>query len=448
MGDDRGFQKHEPALSLDYFSYDALLAEIRLRRAREDFNTQRSLTAEGSLRSKANKFTKFNQNKQQGLKTDAKKEPTPPHLEATMKLNKLLNDNLVAVASLPPATSSPAPAPTPSPTEPPTEEPAKRLFYCGYQDIGEVAAKTIFADYQVIGSFVQKCRTNGCHAKTNDVLLFGMHGRCGDFKDNHSLLMERFQGKVLFLNGESFGNANQISPESSDRIYQLGPYMEQQSWQKHTMHVYFLVLAFYKLPSDKRQAILDPAKKPRNTGTKPAVAYFASNCVDFRQQAATEIAKILPLHYVKGCRISSNGTMAEMVPKNIGMSGAYANDDIYKDYKYCLVMENTNYPGYITEKILNAYVGGCIPIYYGTTEIFDLFHKDSFIFYNISDPQPALQQLQRLEENAMEYMRMLYKTPVLASPEVLEKYFSLSDDIGGGSLKKRIREMMDIPFSS
>jgi hypothetical protein len=38
-------------------------------------------------------------------------------------------------------------------------------------------------------------------------------------------------------------------------------------------------------------------------------------------------------------------------------------------------MENKRANGYITEKILNTFLAGCIPIYYGTTEILNIFNK-------------------------------------------------------------------------
>jgi len=55
---------------------------------------------------------------------------------------------------------------------------------------------------------------------------------------------------------------------------------------------------------------------------------------------------------------------------------------IYKDYKFGLAMENSNEDGYITEKIMNVYIGGAIPIYWGTSKIKEIFNQDSFIYVN------------------------------------------------------------------
>ncbi|CAB9527238.1 Glycosyltransferase family 10 (fucosyltransferase) [Seminavis robusta] len=326
-----------------------------------------------------------------------------------------------------------------------------RLFWCGYEDMGNIAAATLFPDFGYPGSYTYRClgpkRT--IQAQPYDVIVYGMHGKCFDFRDNIPGLLNVFPGKILFINGESFGNIQTMNPTSSERLYQLGPYREQQAWQHHSFQVYFLVIRFFKLSKEQQRSITDHRYKPHGNSPKEhptTVAYFVSNCVDFRQQAAAEIGEIIPLHHTKGCHV--NASKAELVPSpklmSMGARGAYENHELYQNYKYCLVMENKVYPGYITEKILNSYLGGCVPIYYGTKEIFDIFHKDSFVFYNVTNPQPALEQLQMLENDPNAYQKMLYDTPILASPEVLEKYFSLSDDVGGGRLKKQIREMMGI----
>jgi Glycosyltransferase family 10 (fucosyltransferase) C-term len=49
------------------------------------------------------------------------------------------------------------------------------------------------------------------------------------------------------------------------------------------------------------------------------------------------------------------------------------------EYKYALCFENTRYPGYVTEKIIDCYVAGVIPIYMGAPDIECFVPKGSFI---------------------------------------------------------------------
>jgi hypothetical protein len=75
-------------------------------------------------------------------------------------------------------------------------------------------------------------------------------------------------------------------------------------------------------------------------------------------------------------------------PNNNPRSGndSWYNDALYNTYSkynFVLAMENTISPGYITEKIYNAYLAGAIPIYYGHSVVNDIFNPRSFI--NITD---------------------------------------------------------------
>jgi hypothetical protein len=105
-------------------------------------------------------------------------------------------------------------------------------------------------------------------------------------------------------------------------------------------------------------------------------------------------------------------------------------------------MENRNAKGYITEKILNAFMAGCIPIYYGTPDVFDIFNKRAFIWYDVKDPQSALDRIAYLEENRTAYDEVL-KEPILAhGEETIRKYFSWNDELGHGAIKWHIRDML------
>ena len=54
-----------------------------------------------------------------------------------------------------------------------------------------------------------------------------------------------------------------------------------------------------------------------------------------------------------------------------------------KNYKFNICFENSYHPGYVTEKIFQAFSAGCIPIYWGDPTINDILNPKSFI--NISD---------------------------------------------------------------
>jgi Glycosyltransferase family 10 (fucosyltransferase) C-term len=49
------------------------------------------------------------------------------------------------------------------------------------------------------------------------------------------------------------------------------------------------------------------------------------------------------------------------------------------NYRFALCFENTAFPGYVTEKIFDCFVAGCIPISHGAPDIKDLVPASSFI---------------------------------------------------------------------
>lgn len=79
-----------------------------------------------------------------------------------------------------------------------------------------------------------------------------------------------------------------------------------------------------------------------------------------------------------------------------------------KPYKFNICFENSSYPGYTTEKIVNAMVANCIPIYWGDPLIHKAFNPKSFI--NIHDYpsfQDAIEHIIEIDSNETLYRSYL-----------------------------------------
>ena len=54
----------------------------------------------------------------------------------------------------------------------------------------------------------------------------------------------------------------------------------------------------------------------------------------------------------------------------------------FNDYMYLIVIENCQYPNYFTDKIIDCFAAGCIPIYWGDPNIGNHFNKNGFYTWN------------------------------------------------------------------
>jgi len=68
--------------------------------------------------------------------------------------------------------------------------------------------------------------------------------------------------------------------------------------------------------------------------------------------------------------------------------------DGLKDYMFSIVVENGNYDYYFTEKLIDCFVTGTVPIYWGCPSIGDFFNLDGILkFENISEFENILNNL-------------------------------------------------------
>jgi hypothetical protein len=85
-----------------------------------------------------------------------------------------------------------------------------------------------------------------------------------------------------------------------------------------------------------------------------------------------------------------------------------------KQYKFAIAFENKQYPGYVTEKICDAYKSGCIPIYWGTPDVVQDFNPSTFINANdFSDFDALIDHIRRVDcDDALH--ASYFKEPVLS----------------------------------
>jgi hypothetical protein len=129
-----------------------------------------------------------------------------------------------------------------------------------------------------------------------------------------------------------------------------------------------------------------------------------------------EPRKSFYLNFSKNFTVDGYGPYFDKSTKNHNVSG-YKKKDIMKNYAFNLCPENNMYPGNYTEKILDSFIGKCLPISWADNNINEEFNKKAFINLNNflnSDMQELFKSL-REESFLREYTKepLLFKKPSL-----------------------------------
>lgn len=109
--------------------------------------------------------------------------------------------------------------------------------------------------------------------------------------------------------------------------------------------------------------------------------------------------------------------------------------------KFNIAFENTSHPGYCTEKIVEAFAAGTVPIYWGDPEIGSIFNKDAFV--NVQDYpsfEKVIEEIIRIDNDDDLYLRML-GTPAFIDGELGYSQFP-------ERLKDFLANIFDQPISS
>jgi hypothetical protein len=89
-----------------------------------------------------------------------------------------------------------------------------------------------------------------------------------------------------------------------------------------------------------------------------------------------------PLFYNLGNTYAPRGTAPNKSP-------TFVDHAYLRKYKFMICFENSSSPYYLTEKLLNAYLGGTVPIYWGADKASEWFNPDAF-FHLQQDTEAAM----------------------------------------------------------
>ncbi|MCP4132630.1 MAG: hypothetical protein GY754_16820 [bacterium] len=149
-----------------------------------------------------------------------------------------------------------------------------------------------------------------------------------------------------------------------------------------------------------------PVRKYNNEIRPYFVAYCASNPVKERETLFSLLVdrdKTNTCYSLGKCNGDNSRCRENKIP------GDWKNEYLIQEYskfRFVFAMENIIKDGYITEKIVNAFKAGAIPIYWGTERIKQFFNPGAFIFVNdFSSLEECAEYLVQLDQNKIAEMR-------------------------------------------
>jgi hypothetical protein len=193
--------------------------------------------------------------------------------------------------------------------------------------------------------------------------------------------------------------------------------------------------------------------KPSNTRVSReektrTLGYLAHNCVWRRDQAFARLCEIFtddcePLGM---CPLKSTPTAEapQALPTTPAATGSAADarySSYYLDeavslllpFKFALVFENAIAPGYVTEKIVNAFLAGAVPIYWGDHAVLEIFDRRAFVFVDAPEDGAWLNEVMALAEDEEKYEAMRSVIPVKNA-----SVFSWLAEVGDHALGREI----------
>lgn len=101
---------------------------------------------------------------------------------------------------------------------------------------------------------------------------------------------------------------------------------------------------------------------------------------------------------------------------NIGMpTGVEDKREFLRGYKFSIAFENSSYSGYCTEKLLQAFSSGTVPIYWGDPTVSKIFNKASFIDCTGLSLSEAVDKVKQVDQDDNLYLQMLNANPLIDS---------------------------------
>jgi len=153
-------------------------------------------------------------------------------------------------------------------------------------------------------------------------------------------------------------------------------------------------------------------------GERRFAAYLAYRCWEHRERFYYELdrqARASGVGSVDALSRCGNNSVSEDQRRPARYSKTYLDDaaELFSGYRFAMVFENRLSPRYVTEKIVNAFLGGAVPIYWGSPYVLRLFNPRAFIHVNaFTDFEAAARYVVQVAQDPQAYEAYLSEAPL------------------------------------
>ena len=246
---------------------------------------------------------------------------------------------------------------------------------------------------------------------------------------------EPTSGVAVFVDGE---NGEGSLPVNEAVVY-VGPARPENSFKN--LWVPFASTSFAFRRQHSPGGLL-PRGRPQPAAKTRSVAYLAANCAAHRE-AAFRAFRAVGAEALGRCDGARAGSTAKEDEKPASRLTQHYMDEavaVFEPFKFVMSFENANVSGYVTEKIVNAYLARAVPIYWGSPDVFKIFNAASFLY--VPDFASMEEVAQRVETMSHAEWEAMQQAPPLA--DGAEHFFSWHRDVTGGLR----REIVDAAVAS
>ncbi len=113
-------------------------------------------------------------------------------------------------------------------------------------------------------------------------------------------------------------------------------------------------------------------------------------------------------HVISNKSFIKNNNLVEKLGS--GPQGKYVEEkgEMLFPYKFSIIIENSSYSNYFTEKILDCFISGTVPIYWGSNSIGDFFDCNGILEFNsISKLE---EHINNISKNPLKYYENIYSS--------------------------------------